>query len=139
MDIVREDGTSDHAELETRSFLLHDLIHYAVETELQIHDGFWGTLAAGAPLTPLKDGSMAPPLTDGAMRAERIVSPLQSLWNGRISEEHYLSIMEGMPDVDAGFVKRVMNRLRSLWGHWRATPYRASMDLAWPARSTDTP
>ena len=45
--IERDDGSTESVELETRSFLLHDLVHYAVEAEAKIDDGFWGLLARG--------------------------------------------------------------------------------------------
>ena len=47
VEVIRNDGTRDKAELETRSFLVHDLVHYAVEAIAGMTWGFFGTLAAG--------------------------------------------------------------------------------------------
>jgi len=47
LEFVRDDGTSEARELETRSALLHDLVHYAVETEAGLEASFYGQLAGG--------------------------------------------------------------------------------------------
>ena len=47
-ELVRDDGTSEAHELETRGTLLHDLVHYAVETEAKLTASFFGLLAGGA-------------------------------------------------------------------------------------------
>ena len=46
-EVVRDDGTRDARELETRSALLHDLVHYAVETEDGLKASFYGLLGSG--------------------------------------------------------------------------------------------
>ena len=47
LEFVRDDGTRETHELETRSSLLHDLVHYAVETEAGLNASFYGRLASG--------------------------------------------------------------------------------------------
>jgi hypothetical protein len=46
LEIVRAGGRRERVECETRSYLTHDLLHYAVEAEACLQDGFWGRLAA---------------------------------------------------------------------------------------------
>ena len=41
----RADGTGEAIEMETRSLLLHDLTHYAVESEARLKGSFYGILA----------------------------------------------------------------------------------------------
>jgi hypothetical protein len=48
--VVRDDGSGERAEVDSRSFLRHDLAHFAVESELGLTGGYWGSVAAGAPL-----------------------------------------------------------------------------------------
>lgn len=128
--IHRDDGSSESVELETRSFLLHDLVHYAVEVEAPFEDGFWGLLARGWTLGSLSDRTMSDPPSAGIALAERLVGPMQSLWNGRLEEARYLELAAGV--VDAGFCARVRSRLRALTGHWRATPFGGAMEIDWP-------
>ena len=42
LDIVREGGACESRELETRSTLVHDLVHFAVETEARLTRSFYG-------------------------------------------------------------------------------------------------
>ena len=139
LDVVRDDGSRDGAELESRSLLLHDLVHYAVEAEAGITDGFWGLLAAGHDLRALSEATMDAPLGPGIALAEHLVGPMQSLWNGRLDEARYLEMGARIaPDiVDASFVARTRERLRQLQGHWRATAYRQRMPLEWPPRPVE--
>lgn len=44
----RADGSAEDLSLETKSFLLHDLLHFAVEREAGLQRSFYGTLARGA-------------------------------------------------------------------------------------------
>ncbi len=131
-EVTRADGTTDGKDLETRSFLLHDLIHYAVEAELPIVDGFWGSLAAGSSLASLQEAVTKGGMSDGQKNAELLVAPLQSLWNSRLDKDQYLAIVSRVPGADACFVERALTRLRGLWGHWRATRFGSAMDLHWP-------
>lgn len=126
--IVRADGSAESVELETRSFLLHDLVHYAVEAEAGMRAGFWGLLAAGASLASLADRTLADPKNAELARAETLVGPMQSVWNGRLDKARYIE----SSSVDEAFVERVLERLRGLWGHWRATRFRGVMELSWP-------
>jgi len=137
MSIVRDDGTAESCELETRSFLLHDLVHHAVETEAPIDDGFWGLLARGTTLEELADRERPAPLSPGIVVAEGLVGPMQSVYHGRLPVDLYLENAKntGGLVIDAAFVERVLARLRRLWGAWRATPFRGSLELDWPARS----
>lgn len=150
--IERDGGAPESVELETRSFLLHDLVHYAVEAEAPIEDGVWGLLAGGTTLAGLNERptSAAPPgavegspmldgpgaLSPGIGLAETLTAPMQSVWNGRLSVERYLELApkgRGVT-VDAGFVERVLARLRKLFGAWSATPFRGALVLDWPPR-----
>ena len=48
--VIRHDGSTEQAELDSRSFLYHDFAHLAVEAELEPEHGFWGLVAEGAAL-----------------------------------------------------------------------------------------
>lgn len=44
--IRRLDGSKDSISLNSRSFLRHDFAHFAVESEVPIKMGYWGSVAA---------------------------------------------------------------------------------------------
>ena len=133
--VVRSDGVRDAVELETRSYLVHDWVHFAVEAELPIADGFYGRLASGTRLCVLNDRARAPEPGSGLGLAESLVGPMQSVYRGRLAVDAYLALVDRQraPQVDRAFVQRVLERLRRLAGHWRATAYGGEMRREWPA------
>lgn len=130
--VVRDDGSTLERELETRSVLLHDLVHYAVEAEAGLEDGFWGSLARGADFDELVMEA-AGPSSPSLILVEALVGPMQAVWNERLAPERYVAqARRAAPFVDLAFVERVRERIRRLWGHWRGTPFHATMELVWP-------
>lgn len=131
--IERADGSREAVECETRSLFLHDLVHFAVEAEAGIDDGFYGLLARGTPLARLNDRENPPP-GDGLMAVERVVGPMQSVVNGRAPAHLFFAAGMRLGDrvIDDAFVAAVQARMRHLLGRWRATPFHAGMTLSWP-------
>lgn len=130
-EIERADGSRESAVLNTRSFLVHDLVHFAVESELQETQAFYGLLASGRPLAEINDREN-PPAEAALMRIEALVGPLQSHCQGRGNRAALLSYFEqGDTPVEAAFIDAVSERMRQLLGHWRGTPFPESMRLAW--------
>jgi hypothetical protein len=133
--VILGDRTPETLVLESRSYLIHDWVHFAVEAELPIADGFYGQLADGTPLAHLNDRAQPLAARGGLALAEALVGPMQSLYRGRLSRKDYLSLTQSrLPErVNAAFVDRALERLRRLAGRWRATPYGRDMVLGWPA------
>lgn len=141
LEIVRDDGTRERVECETRSYLFHDFLHFAVETEAGLTAGFWGTLAAGTTLAVMNDRTM-PASTPEMARIEQVVGMLSGLAKGRSADDLYAALRsyesaQGdalSPWVTRAFVGGVEERLRRLTGHYRATPYGQAMELEFPSR-----
>jgi hypothetical protein len=147
--LEREGGPGEQAECETRSMLMHDLLHYAVEAEAGLEHGFWGNLAGGRTLGDLNDRSgqaMASALPQ-LMLIEQIVGALSSIAKGPApdvlaSALHAYAGALGtrMPEwLTAEFITRVRERMRALTGHWKATRFGGTMELAWPESSAPGP
>jgi hypothetical protein len=133
LEIARGDGTGERVELETRSFLRHDLAHYAVEAEVPLARGFWGSLAAGATLQDLAHEAMSAGASPDLALAERLVGPFQSAWAGRLPWEAWVEGARTLGLRDAQDVAhRAAERMRRLHGHWNATRHGCSMLLTWP-------
>jgi hypothetical protein len=142
LEIARDDDSREQVECETRSYLLHDFLHYAVESEAGIDYGFWGNLARGKTLDDMNDRSGAAMIAERAEMGavEQVVGALHGATKG-ISAAELVSGMRRfaealqttMPDwLTTEFVVAVQERLRRLVGHWKATPYGGRMELAWP-------
>jgi len=128
---IRADGTRDQREFETRSLLLHDLVHFAVESEARLRGGFYGTLADGANYEAPRPGGEAALI-------ENVVGPIQGALKGEIDADSFASRLRSVqqslgftpPDwLTADFIRRVLERLRQLQGQWRATPFGQTMEL----------
>jgi hypothetical protein len=137
LDLVRG-GATDSRVLETRSVLFHDLVHFALESEAGLANGFYGSLARGVAYGELAavDATTGGPAE--LVAVERVVGPLQGAWRGGVDPEPFVArlrayhaqIGERVPEwLTAELVQRVAARLRALDGQWRATPFGATMEL----------
>ncbi len=126
LEVVRADGTTAERVLDTRSFLVHDLAHYAIEAERGSSGGVWGHLARGVSWDDLTAGVVHDP--DELARCESLVGPFQSLWAQRLSRERYAAVA----GVEGEFVEGALARMRRLVGHWNATARGTTMELPWP-------
>ena len=142
LELRRADGRTESVECESRSYLLHDLLHYAVESEARLGGGFWGNLAAGKTLAQMNDRTGAG-MADvaGEMGAiERIVGALHQTTKGRSPldivaavRRFYESIGEQAPVwLTEALIDAVQGRMRSLQGAWRATPRGGRLELSFP-------
>jgi hypothetical protein len=143
LEFVRDDGTREAHELETRSALLHDLVHYAVETEAGLNASFYGRLASGKTYDALMT---EPPADPEAMQTEHVVVRIQGVakndtWSGVDPESFAESIAASFRSVDheppawltGDLIVRVRERLRRVQGQWRATPFHRTLVLEFPA------
>jgi hypothetical protein len=147
-EIVRSDGTRESHELETRSTLLHDLAHYAVETEAELAESFYGRLAQGMAYEALT----LEPATPEAMQTEAVVVLLQGTCKDGGSpktdaEQCAREIIAGFRSVESqppdwvtpDFVARARDCLRRVQGQWRATPFHQTMELEFSLPSDGDP
>jgi hypothetical protein len=142
LEIVRDDGSRDSASLETRSLLLHDLLHLAVESEAGFANGFWGSLARGKTLADMNDRSgraMADVAAEMAV-IEHVVGGLTQAAKGAAAAVVLAGLRRWLdaegraapPWLDGPFIERMQERMRMLLGHWRATTHGQTMALRWP-------
>lgn len=140
-EFVRADGTGESTTLGTRSFWLHDLLHFAVESEAGLKNAFYGLLAQGHSYAQLAARNMSQGTTvdwSEVWLVETIVGPLTSVIQEKFSSDAFLLTMKEKLELDrepwpawlnAGFVERVQERMRQLLGQWKATPYNETMEL----------
>lgn len=139
--IVRPDGATERVECETRSMLLHDLLHHAVESEAGLQRGFWGCLARGKTLADMNDRTGAAMKDEPEMAdIEQVVGALHGSTKGWSAADLVAGIQRfaaGLgatmpPWLTEAFVEAVQERMRGLQGRWKATPFGGSMELDWP-------
>jgi hypothetical protein len=145
LEIVRRDGSRDRVELETKSLWLHDFLHFAIETEAGLQDGFWGSLAAGKTMAQMNPTSSREArdyvgqASPNMMEIEQTVGMLTGAAKGRGAREMYEGyrmMREAQGEKPAAwitpeFIERVQERMRQLVGHWNGTPFGAAMAIEW--------
>jgi hypothetical protein len=142
---ISRDGASwETAECETRSYLTHDLLHYAVEAEAGVQSGFWGRLASGATLAEMNDRARA--MEEEMAVIEQVVGALSASVKGRPAAEVVAGV-KGFawsvgrtipPWLTEERVLAVQERMRRLVGRWTAMAHGAALELTWPDGATAT-
>jgi hypothetical protein len=140
LEVTRADGGTESVECETRSYLVHDLLHYAVESEAGLRGGFWGNLAAGKTLAQMNDRTgLGMADAAGEMGAiEQIVGALHGATKGRSARDVVAGVRRFNESIGVStpswlteaFVERVQDRMHQLQGQWRATPRGGRMELS---------
>jgi hypothetical protein len=130
--VVRDGLPEVEAVLETRSFLVHDFAHFAVEQQAQLVDGFYGALARGLSFAELRDDVALPPEHE-RWHAERLAARFQPVWRavGTPAFDGLRHAYAAGVGVDEAFVDGAVERMRQLMGHWRATPFGSVMERRW--------
>lgn len=131
----------ERVELETKSVLHHDFLHFAVESEAGLQDGFWGALAAGKTLTDMGDrtGEAMKDYSASMPMIEKIVGAMSMAMKGRTAAqmiEGFRMYAEAQGEslplwLTEDLIVRVQERMRKLIGHWNSTPFGGSMELDW--------
>ena len=142
LEIVRDDGRSEQMECETRSYLHHDLLHYAAEAEARLDDGFWGNLARGKTLAQMNERTGQAMAAEGPrmLAIEQVVGVLSAVVKGAsanivVAAFHDYATNAGFPIpgwMTEAFVSAVEERMSRLLGRWKATPCGDAMALQWP-------
>lgn len=138
---AREDGSSTECSMPRQGILPHDLIHYVVESELQLRDGFTGLIAQGAEATyatQLAHGLAQKMAGTEAIQVEAIVEALQTqLWAGKFSKEDFIEAVHtscaGRDKPALKFegidVHSLFEKVLTLNSAWANVPYYGAMTL----------
>lgn len=142
--IKRVDGSSETAILETKSLLLHDFIHLAVELEAGLKESFWGLVASGASFLELagKDEMQGADIDRtevgitefvvGALTGavQRSVPPIELIAG---MKKFFVASNQTFPAyLTADFIERTLERLRHIRGAWKATAFGDVFIVEWP-------
>lgn len=122
MRCVREDGTDTYLSSPTNGafFVVHDLLHYSVETVLGANDAFFGMVAAGRDLNDFgtREGQKDV-MPARAYEVEEIVGIIQTERRRPESLSH--------EQFDA-----ILTMWEGLLSRWRALPDDGTMTLVFP-------
>ena len=140
---VRSDGSATWQRQDGERalfFPLHDLIHFAVETELGFGSGFFGLLAAGWDIADTDGQGTRGPIPNEAIEVEYLVSAFSSERAGDSEatadefNQHASTFAQskGLPQprllTDADLTK-VRSRIADLCGQWHKLPAGETLEL----------
>ncbi len=141
LEYLSPDGTGEAFELETRGLLVHDLLHFAVETEAGLRGSFYGLLAKVGGYAELSVGGGAA-LGGEIAITERVVGALTGALQAEDLDadafveqaRDYLNIYDERAPrwFTPTLVLAVRERMRQLEGRWRATPFGETLELRFP-------
>ena len=146
---VRADGSVTWQRQEGRQaafFPLHDLAHYAVESELRLGSGFYGLIAEGWGIADTGGKGARGPLPVETVAAEHLVGVLDLERAGGVEwtaeeinrEAAAYAATRGRPaprPVSDAELGRVRSRVGELFARWRALPPGATLELGFDRRS----
>jgi hypothetical protein len=126
---IFKDGEKwDEVTLDTKTYFLHDLVHYCVESELRLKQGFWGMIDQGYKMDQLSGKTNE--LTDELRRIEHIVGATQSVYSGYMSAEMFHENLKVIQySVSEGFLEKVMEKVKSVTDKWTYLPVGDSLKL----------
>jgi hypothetical protein len=138
IEYVRADGTSESAEIESKSFLFHDFVHYAIETEAKLRGGFFGLLSKGHSYAELSGKAPSEHSTEEALVIEQAVGITTGVIKQIATPEEAMLAFKELRNATGKrvpswytpvLIERVRERLRHLLGHWNSMRFGETLEL----------
>ena len=141
---IREDGTAT-GQASSGYFAMHDLTHYAVETTLNLTDGFYGLLSQGWEISSFEERE------PGSFKLKRL--PLEAKWAEMLAgsydleramgpipdEDRLLQFQDACqerglfePDVSVELLGKIRILRNELWDQWNALEPGETLELPFP-------
>jgi len=144
---VRADSTSTWRRIQ-RGLAVHDLAHYAVETELGVGDGFYGLVAGGWSFEHFMSAEERANIPSGALWVELLVNAfLTEAMSGEMQEAGAFhdgialaaaklghSVPRRLSDEE---IARIRGAIVDLAGRWRALALGETIELEFVAPAHD--
>jgi hypothetical protein len=137
---VRADGSATWQKQTDRHaayFSLHDLTHFAVETELGYRSGFFGLIAEGWEIEDTTGKGARGPLPPEAGEVEMLVGVFSAeraggaIWT--VDEFNECAAMSGVRKLSADEIARVKKKRSQLFQQWAAVEPGAALELQFTA------
>lgn len=134
-------GGKETIQLETKTYLYHDMLHFAIESEAKLIDAFYGRLARGYRYEELALPEMPVAKNGGdseGLMVERVVGLMTGVLKHGASSEAAISGLHNLlsasgeevpPWFTESFIEKITERMRTLMGEWNGTPFGETMTL----------
>ena len=126
--ITRANKKAELITLDTKTYLLHDICHYAVEKILNYPNGFWGMLAQGYSFNELFGKSN--PMISGLRFIEKIVGPVQSVYSGHIPIEDFNQYISHLNfTINENDLTSCLAEIKTILNAWEQLPIGEKLTL----------
>ena len=135
----RPDGSATWSRVHS-FFPLHDLTHFAVESELGLQQGFFGLVAAGWDLADFTSPGVAARLPTEALTTENIVGTVERLGDDLSPAEFATALADSLAaqnlpphrELAADELARIRATRAALIAQWRTLPVGDTLRLEFP-------
>ncbi len=128
--LTRDDQSIERITLETKTYFIHDICHFAVEKNLGYMKGFWGMLSQGYTIKELfgKDN----PQTEELRFIEQIVGPVQSVYWGHIPKQDFTEYIRHLDfKMTENVLTSILTEISSIIKNWEQIEVGQQMTLKW--------
>lgn len=150
--IRRADGSEETSTFPKKGMIPHDAVHFFVERELPLADGFWGHVASGTAIGAIqqiardaghasaKRADSPEPHIVQLLQAERLVECFEAdHWSGGTDAATFRAAIAAacaaslvpVPPVDEANINRIREQIAGFAAKWTAAPIGAIFRFAW--------
>ena len=135
---VRQDGSSEEQAFESKSTLLHDFMHLAIESEARLKYGFFGLLAQGYSYDELAGKTPSDYPHEDAMDVEMVVGPFTAITKGKATAEQLIAGLKnqfgayGRPEptwVTKRLLDQAHERYKRIVGEWNSLKFGETLEI----------
>lgn len=131
--LTRKDKSVEQIELNTKTYLVHDICHFATESILQYNKGFWGMLAQGHSFSELVGKENT--LTEELRFVERIVGPIQSVYLEYLPKQNFEESVKHLNfSISETDLMKILDRIKLILSDWQKLPINDQLTLEWTMR-----
>ena len=138
LEYKREDGTGESTELESKTFLMHDFVHYCVEKEAGLTDGFFGLLEKGCTYESLSYKDKEHPDCKVTEDIERVTGVMTGVVKGDATVSQTKDIFQNMYNayntpqpswINESNLTNAHERYKRLMGEWNSLKFGETLEL----------
>ena len=138
LEYEREDGSSEKKEFESKSLLMHDFIHFALESEAHLKNGFFGLLDQGYSYDELSNKEPSDFPKEEGMEVEMVVGPFTGIVKESVAVADLIHFLERIFEahgkqlplwITRQLLERAHKRYKRVVGEWNSLEFGETLEL----------
>lgn len=138
LEYIRENGSGETTELETKTFLMHDFIHFCVEKEAGLKDGFYGLLEKGCTYASLSFNEKGDTNCKVTEEIERVTGAMTGIMKEMTTPSELMKVFHNMynayneliPEwLNENTIQHAHDRYKRIMGEWNSLKFGETLTL----------